>query len=120
MSLYDLPKDILIKMISEIEQKTITKFEERLKNEKIFALECDYCKGLYSSFYDWKFSEPNYHGTVLYVCKECFNQHHDPSNFSWENLNQMSKNFKHKYTPDIVFDIQDTKNKLFLKDIERK
>ena len=70
MSLYDLPKDMLVKLITTIEQDTISKFEKqlenRLKNEEIQGFYCAYCSKLYSFLYDWKF---NFLNDPL--CKNC-------------------------------------------------
>ena len=68
--LYKLPKDILVLMISTIEQKTTDEFERKLREEPIEAYFCNTCgKCFHMNHYKEVYPDP-YTVYDLY-CKKC-------------------------------------------------
>ena len=67
-NLYNLPKDLLVKLIMTIREDTIEEFNDklnkRLENEEINAMFCAKCTKQYSTLYKWR-------GRYDPYCKEC-------------------------------------------------
>lgn len=84
VDLYNLPKDMLVKLLMTIEKETIKKYEEELANKKLNTLECFECSGKYFIKHDWKFD-----GTFP-ICKNC--QHFYDQLSSFEKFKKHIKN----------------------------
>lgn len=101
MNLYDLPKDLLIKMISEIEQQTIIRYEEnlkeRLRNERINANSCCKCGYKYSFYYEWKYVKIR-EDYLQPICRDCALVEKRFRIFSW-NANDKVRN--HLFFKDV-------------------
>lgn len=67
-SLYDLPKDMLIKLIMTIEKDAIERYKKEINSKALDANTCCRCELVYSTEYDWEFFRSRFY------CQECFKQ----------------------------------------------
>lgn len=90
-TLYDLPKDILVKLIMTIEKDAVEKFERELENKEIAARPCDICNKQYLLKHPWYCSSIN---TSHHVCFHCWKEY--PS-YSYKKLCNCKEEMEHIY-----------------------
>ena len=76
--LYDLPKDMLVKLITTIREDTrkevLNEIKEKLKVEEIQVMDCDYCEKSFSEYHEWKTDDAR----QVASCNACYKKYKHP------------------------------------------
>jgi hypothetical protein len=95
-TLYDLPKDILVKLLLTCENDAIKRYKKEMRNKKLNAFKCFECDSIYFLSHNWYFN--SWEDTICEVCA----QEREKTNNIYINIEKLLKEMKESENCDVI------------------